>query len=374
MSDGDAVEQSTRTELLLRLRVGVLVVAGGALFVSGLTNLTRAWDSYDLPGVQLAAFAVLVAVLAREAYLLVRRRGWLLAHQLLAVAAVLAASVISYATLPTGHVATSGDWVYGVANWVGLAVLIGGRLRLQLAFLAVHGLLGVTHLLLTTEGTDSTWLRFATGSLGVLGYPLCIALPAAAFRRIATTVATNRRELERLRIDEAAAAETHLHRQTRFAHLTDSAMPLLEGLASGALDPQDAHVRRDCAIEAARMRRLFAEVDAVPHPLLHELRHCVEVADRKGVLVDFEARGTWRELGPDVRRDLTDGPLIALATARSWARLTVVGEPALVSVSVVADCGPIDVPAPATNVQLSEVRHDEVVWVEVRWQLEPSPR
>ena len=39
------------------------------------------------------------------------------------------------------------------------------------------------------------------------------------------------------------------------------------------------------------MRRLFAETDMVTNPLLHELRHCADIADRKGVVVELDARG-----------------------------------------------------------------------------------
>ncbi|MFD2348327.1 hypothetical protein ACFSTC_01370 [Nonomuraea ferruginea] len=61
--------------------------------------------------------------------------------------------------------------------------------------------------------------------------------------------------------------------------------------------------------------------------------------------------------------------LTVLATAASRARVTVVGSADLVSVSVVADSGEVDVPDPATpGVLVETLRNDETVWMEVRWQ------
>lgn len=59
-------------------------------------------------------------------------------------------------------------------------------------------------------------------------------------------------------------------------------MPLLVGLGHGVLSPHDEEVRLRCGVEGTRMRRLFAEGDAVADPLLNELRACVEVAEHQG--------------------------------------------------------------------------------------------
>ena len=117
------------------------------------------------------------------------------------------------------------------------------------------------------------------------------------------------------------------------------------------------------------MRRLFAETDTVENPLLHELRHCADIADRKGVEVELDARGHWPVPPVAVRRDLTDAALTALATADSWARVTVVGSADLVSVSVVADCAELAVPAPATpDVRVETFGSNGTVWMEAQWQ------
>lgn len=117
------------------------------------------------------------------------------------------------------------------------------------------------------------------------------------------------------------------------------------------------------------MRRLFAETDTVENPLLHELRHCADIADRKGVEVELGACGQWPVPPVAVRRDLTDAALTALATADSWARVTVVGSAGLVSVNVIADCAEAVLSAPATpDVRVETFGSDGTVWMEAQWQ------
>lgn len=117
------------------------------------------------------------------------------------------------------------------------------------------------------------------------------------------------------------------------------------------------------------MRRLFAETDTVANPLLHELRHCAEIADRKGVEVELDARGQWPTPPVAVRRDLTDAALTALATAGSWARVTVVGGAGAVTVSVVADCAEPAVASPASpDVRIEVFGNGGTVWMEAQWQ------
>ena len=117
------------------------------------------------------------------------------------------------------------------------------------------------------------------------------------------------------------------------------------------------------------MRRLFAEVDEVANPLLHELSYCADIADRKGVVVELDSRGQWPTPPREVRRELTEAALTALATAASWARVTVVGDADLVAVNVVADCSAVDIPRPAMPAVFVDMySNDAMVWIEVRWQ------
>jgi hypothetical protein len=364
----DGAEDLARSQLLHGLRIAALLVAAVIALGLGGSNMMRHLDAYALPLAQVGSFVALGAVLVVDAVLLVRRRPWGSLRRP-AIAVVLAASVLSAVTIPEGYTSTTVDWMFGAANFVGLVVLLDRPLRTIGAFLLAHELIALLNLLLLHDVTRAALLRLATGSVNVIGVPLCVAVGATAVRRIHAAAVMSRREIEQVRIEEAVATESHRRRQQRFAEMSGTSVPLLEGLADGSLTSDDPAVQRRCAIEAARMRRLFAESDTVANPLLHELGHCADVADRKGVVVELDSRGDWPTPPVSVRRDLTDAALTALATAASWARVTVVGDADLVSVSVVADCGDISIPAPATpQVRVEKFRNDETVWIEVRWQ------
>ncbi|MCT2586751.1 hypothetical protein [Actinophytocola gossypii] len=363
----DDLERQAQGQLRRGLRIAMLLVTAAILFGLSLSNVIRKLDTFTAPAAQLAAFAALAAVLTGEAVLVVLGRPWG-ALRRPAVAVVLGASALSYTTLD-GHTATTTDWAFGAANWVGVVVLLDRPLRSLVAFLVAHELTALADLVLIEGASQSALARFATGSVTVIGFPLCLSVVTVVLGRIGAAAAAATRELERVRTEEAVATEAHRRRTRRFAELSGTTVPLLEGLADGSLAPDDVEVQRRSAIEAARMRRLFAETDSVVDPLLHELRHCADVADRKGVEVELDARGRLPALPVPVRRDLTEAALTALATAESWARVTVVGEPELVSVSVVADCGEVDLPRPATpEVRVEMFGTDATVWMEVRWQ------
>ncbi|MFG1945652.1 hypothetical protein [Nonomuraea sp. NPDC048826] len=362
--------EAGRTGVQLRrgLRVAVLLVAAAIGCGLGGTNMLRHWDGYPAPCAQAAVLALLAAVLAGEAALLLRGRSWG-RWRWAAVAVVLAASALSYVTLPEGRTSTTVDWVFGAANWAGLVVLLDRPTRAAAGFLAAHEATALLHLLLLDEPSRQALARFATGSVTVIGFPLCVAVGAAVLGRLGAAADAARDELERVRVAEAVAEESHRRRRQRFAELSATTIPLLEGLARRELRPEDPEVQRACAIEAARMRRLFAETDTVADPLLHELRHCADVADRKGVEVELDARGRWPTPPVAVRRDLTEPVLTVLATAASRARVTVVGGSGEVSVSVVADSGEVELPDPALpSVRIETLTNDDTVWMEVRWQ------
>ncbi|MBB5800858.1 hypothetical protein F4560_000626 [Saccharothrix ecbatanensis] len=385
--DDDQLGRQTTAQLQRGLRISMFVVAGAILFGLGLLNLARNLDEYDLPVVQLGAFAMLAAVLVGVAAQVVLRRPRVVSHRV-AIAVVLAASVLSYLALPSGRTSSEVDWVFGAANWVGLAVLLDRPLRTAVAFLVTHELLALANLLLLHDVGLRSLSRFATGSVSVFCFPLCVAVVAAVLHRIGTAAAVATQELERVRTAEAVAVAAHRRRAQRFAELAGTTVPLLEGLADRSLAPSDPAVQRRSAIEAARMRRLLAESDTVENPLLHELRHCADIADRKGVEVELDARGRWPVPPVAVRRALTDAALTALATADSWARVTVVGDDDLVSVNVVADVaedigtgygvagdGAIEdwgeTGAPATvesDVRVETFRTGGTVWTEARWK------
>jgi hypothetical protein len=165
--------------------------------------------------------------------------------------------------------------------------------------------------------------------------------------------------------------------------LRTTAEPLLSGLAAGTADPADLAVQRACAVEAARLRRLFAEGDDTPDPLVHELHACADVAQRRGVAVDIETAaqlpgtqfpGTQfpgtrpPAVPPEGRRAITDLAIAVLVNAISRVRVTVTGTADGVIVSLVSDSpADPDLPSSPAGLVVDSQRDEQSLWVEARW-------
>ncbi|WP_203906189.1 hypothetical protein [Rhizocola hellebori] len=173
-----------------------------------------------------------------------------------------------------------------------------------------------------------------------------------------------------LATNREAAQRIHTDRRRRYRDIGHDVRQLLAGLAASTLDPGAEHVQQRCGVQAARLRRLLAEHDDSPSPLLHELRACATNAERNGVAVTLEAVGVEPDLPVKVRRALCEVPIHLLAATRTQARLTVVctQEPIQVDISVVADAGalPQAMPAPA-EIEMFASREEELLWVRTRW-------
>lgn len=365
----DDLETQTTQRLLYGLRIAVAAITATIMLTA---SLWRKLDAHDPVQTQLLAFGVLATILAVEGVLIVLHRSWSRRLRWAAVVAALAASALSTWTLQAEHLTTATDWAFGTAAWFGVVLLLDRPLWWLVGFLALHEAFTVARVLAAGLTSEDVLLNLVAGSLGTIGYPLGAGIGAGLLRGVSRSAARALRETERIRTAEELSTRLHEHRQERFADLYRTTEPLLQGLADGYLDPADPRVQRTCAIEAARMRRLFAETDAVADPLLHELRHCADVADRRGVVVEFEARGSWTSPPLDVRRALTEAPVAVLSTAESSARVSVMGTPDLLSVSVVADSAPCEVPSPGdAGVQVNVIEDGPIVWVEAQWPTKP---
>ena len=177
---------------------------------------------------------------------------------------------------------------------------------------------------------------------------------------------------------QAVADRIRATRRARWLELRATAEPLLSGLAAGTADPADLAVQRACAVEAARLRRLFAEGDETPDPLVHELHACADVAQRRGVAVDIETAAQFPGTGlpgselpavpPEARRAITDLAIAVLVNAISRVRVTVTGTVDGVIVSLVSD-SPVqpDLPASPAGLVVDSQRDQQSLWVEARW-------
>lgn len=342
------------------LRWAVVVMSLAILFLLDLPHLLAGGRAYTHIGVQYAAWAGLFATTVVAAVATWRDRP-VMKWPLLAV--VLACSVLATATVRPEFRLGSAHWSEGDAGWQVVLLLLDSRVAVCAAVLAAQ--YAVTFAQAAADGqaalnvagvVNATWL--------VLAFQLAVAMIAAVLRGLAVSSARVLRAAEQLRTSEEVARQLHRDREHRYAELATTTVPLLEGLADGKLDPAEEPVRRQCAAEAARMRRLLTEDAALPDPLTRELRERIEVAERTGIAVSFAEYGVRPELPPEARRRLTEPAVAALATARGKVRLTIAGTGDAVTVSVVADCAaPAEVPD-GDGVRCSALRDGDRWWVQ----------
>lgn len=350
--------------LIRSLRIAVLVVASAVLGTVTIA-LVRSYPVYQNFSAQMVAFAILVAVAVAEAVLLSAGRSWR-GYRWAALGVVLVASALSIFSLPEGAVTTAADWAFGTVGWFLLILLLNQPLAWLLTALGVQEAIQFGAALSGAAGRAEL-LNLVSGSLGAIGYPLACGIAAGVMRSVVHEAERATRQAAVIRTGDAVAEQVHWQQQDRYSELDATTLPLLQGLADRSLDPSLATVQRACAIEAARMRRLFAETDQVNARLLHELRHCIDIAERRGVVVELATRGAWPDPPRDVRRALTDPAAAVLATAASWARLTVVGTPGAVVVTVVAD-GSVELPATDNRfVGRTTALHEQTLLVEATW-------
>jgi hypothetical protein len=264
------------------------------------------------------------------------------------------------------------SWAWNSVGWFAVLLLLDRPPRELLTLSAANT--AITLLALTLDGsldrvTLARFLTVAYATVGVqvlFGYiNLHLLRAAQETRRLAAVKAEQSARL-------AGAEAVHAGRQQRYGELRDRAEPLLHGLAEGRLDPADPAVQRSAGIEASRLRRLFAETDDTAHPLLHELRACADIAERRDVNVTIHHHGDLPVLPAQVRRTLTEAPLVLLVAAVSWARLTVVVDRDWIVVSALADA-PMDALCRLPPSDVSTIVHNEEenqLWVESTWPIQ----
>jgi signal transduction histidine kinase len=381
-ADGDAAGHGGFSDLVAaRYQRGFELAVVAMFAVRHVANalvmiVTHRW-AYRSFGAEILAWAVMAAVgVAGSLRLLWRRTGratsWLLA------AVVLAASAVATAAIADRQELTPAHWALGATGWFGIIVLLRRPIAELAALIAINA--GMTLAVLLRDGaTDRVSLaRFLMMAYSMAALQLGLALVVGALDATARRAAAAAEQQATVRRRAEVAEALHRSRLDRYQTVRRSVVPLLVGLARGELDPADRRTQRRCAIEGSRLRRLFAETDDVPDPLLHELRACADIAYSRGVLVDMQVVGELPELSLPVRRALTEAPLHVLAGAQRQARVTVLGRSDEVAVSVLADASlgepaelhtPLD-RAPTVTVQESVVAQEgeDRRWIQARWR------
>ncbi|MEV0806354.1 hypothetical protein [Micromonospora sp. NPDC050200] len=351
------------------MRIALLCIAGVVQF--GLCVRPLVEYEYQPTWVAAAAFTALALVAAACGVWVVRRKPMPGAVVMVGTAVTLAASAGATRVLPPGGHFGTPDWSFGLVGWH-LLLLLLDRAPVLLTAMAVHLTASVGQFMLS--GVQD---RAEIGAAGIVAFATAsIQLAVVPFSRMlhhrtrqAMSVAA---EQDRLITRVMSAEQWEREQRTVFAGQLGVTLPLLADLADGVLDPRDDDTRRRCSLAATQLRRLFAENDEVPDPLVHEVTACVDEAERRGVEVSLAISGAAVAVPPDVRRELTSPVVATLAAARSHARVSVLRTHEDVRVAVMADVGTAVVTPISAQVVVDCDTYGEYVRMEARWRTRNS--
>lgn len=348
---------------------GAIVVTGAWHIFNDLTGVVTGWGEYHSSIVVAAAWLVYAAVGAAAAMALLRGRGRGYAAPLTGVALLLATGALQTAMCPPQLTFTPAHWAWANFGW--FAMLLIWRLPVGWLFTAMGSevLITLVTLVLTRDMDRVDLARYFTVVYGAGSIEIGVAWGARVLENRASAAARAATEKAALQAARTAAEQVHQDRQRRYAEVGQSVRQLLAALAARAVDLCSGDMQRRCALEASRMRRLIAEHDDVPSPLVHELRACADMAERRGVEVSVDIVGVPPDIPLKARRALSDGPMLVLANARHRARITVLSADDEVEVSLVADADPQRLSRPTVagvTARLSE--EDGEVWLRMHWR------
>ncbi|MFD2767529.1 hypothetical protein [Micromonospora eburnea] len=347
--------------------IAAVVIAGCWHLGFDLPSAIINWTVYRWPWLVAGVWLVYVVIGAVGAVLLLTGATRRRAARLLAVAAVGVAAAL-LAACPPGTLDTPANWATGSVGWLAVIVLWRRPLAELLVFLAANALLMLGVMIVADALDRISFARYVMVILGSLTLQLGYSISTHGFDTAARWAAENSARRAEAMARRTAIEVVALARAERFQTLRRATAPILAELAAGA-DPAEPGMRHRCAVGAARLRRLIAETDDNPEPLLHEVRACADVAERRGVMVSLNAVGVLPVPPVAVRRALTEAPIEVLSGARTYARVTVVGTDAGVVLSVIADAPDVAV-HPHSEVAIDQHRENGRIWIETRWPAE----
>ncbi|OMI37191.1 hypothetical protein [Streptomyces sparsogenes] len=357
------------------IRAGALVILVTLHVGYALPRLLGNLDVYPHPWLPLAAYGLLTLVLGGCVLFGLGGRPWPRGWVPSALACTFAASMAATSQVPANHYFVDpAHWSFSLTGWFAV-VLLGDRGPMASgAFIGCHLAATVAQTLAADVPPRPVGAAMALSALSACCFQMTIAAGAKLLLNSSTAIGEALRVQERVRTRIAVGRQIQVDQRRRYAELNTTVLPLLTGLADGSLDPRDDEVRRACALEAARLRRLFAESDCTFDPLVHEMRACIDVAERNGVTVQLAVRGDPLELPLPLRRALLDPVIAALAAARRTARVTVIRRENQVRVGIVVDTPQERLPAPAAcGIRVRTVHGEDRLLVEAACRVTTRP-
>jgi hypothetical protein len=300
--------------------------------------------------------------------------GWRSGALPWAVCAVLLAGTLANELTVVGGILGRDGFAFALAGWFALVALWRRPLPELLAFFAANAVVGVLGLAVMHQTTRADLAMFIVIWSGSSVFEITIYIGSRAVASIAERAALAEEAAAATRNARLAAEAVQATRRARYEAIRATVVPHLEGLSAGTLDLAGTQTRQQIALAVTRLRRFLVENDDVPDPLSHELRACVDAAERHGVAVDLiAAAGMVPILPVGVRRALLEPVIQVLAAAASRARITVVAAEAEVAVAIVADAqltpplrtGPAV--ESADSVEWDWEEGDDRLWAQARW-------
>lgn len=360
---------SILTEYYLRgLRVATSVIVVAITFGLTLMGLLSSLGVYERVWIEIASYAAFAAIAVTDAALTTMRRTWGRARWVVG-AVVLWASLVAGLAVPADALMTPAHWTVGLTGWFGVLLFADRSLTVVVAFIGVH-LASTAQLLVVSHADQQTIAHFTLVMIATCGFQIALAAAVRVLCHVAANASSAARQVHETRMREALAERLHRDRSRRYRSLRTTTVPLLRRLADGALSPADPRAQRLCAVEAARMRRLFADADDTPDPLTNELSAAVDVAERIGIIVTRADLDGWTQPPKHVRRILVDEAATALLGASTTARVTISEDVAGgVALSVVTDSTQQsdDASRERGQVEIHTIRHEEWTWVKAVW-------
>ncbi|WNV84637.1 hypothetical protein [Umezawaea sp. Da 62-37] len=368
MPDLRARDLHAQDRVIAIMRIGVLVVAAAVQLGLNAPPLVRHQAEYRPAWVVDAAFVALLLVTAACAVWVPRGRPLPVSVVAIGTIVVLTASSAVTAALPPDGFFLDVHWSFGLVGWH-LLVLLFDRVGLLVAALTTHFAVSVVQFALV-GGHDRAEIGAAgVVVLSVLSFQAAIAVITLVLRRQSRQAARVAADRDRVATRAALAEQWERDLRTTFAGQLGATLPLLVGLADRTLDPREDDTRHRCALAATQLRRLFAENDDVPDPLVHEVAACVDAAQRRGVEVSLAVSGAAVAVPTAVRRELTAPLVVALSAVRERARVSVLRTDREVRVAVVTDTAVGDgIGGGSALVEVECGTYGEHTRMEARWR------
>lgn len=358
-------DRAAADHVFATVRIALLGVACVVQF--GLCLWQLAGHEYRPEWLVVAAFAALAVVTATCGVWVVRRKPLPRTVVVAGVAVVLTASFCASAAVPPGGHLRLPDWSFGLVGWH-LLLLLLDRVPVLVTVYGAHLAVSVGQFVVADAPGRAEVGAAGAVVLGTATVQSAVVVISRMMRGSARQALAVAAERDRLMTRVLSAQEWERGQRTVFAGQMGVTLPLLADLADGVLDPRDGDTRRRCALAATQLRRLFAENDEVPDPLVHEVTACVDVAERRGIDVSLAVSGAAVEVPADVRRELTGPVVTALSAARVRARVSVLRTDEDVRVAVVADAGAGAIATTSARVEVDCGTYGEHLRMEARWR------